>query len=738
MTDEMGLEIGQPEGAPQVGIEMGDAEGVPTITLAVEVPDSVSEHNAEAWATGQRAGTDVGSSDPTYHNNAKFYATQAEQAVEEAAAAGIEAAIADVIAGVSGKAEDAESWAVGKRDGTDVASPDPAYHNNAKYYAQQASSDATTASGAAGDATGAATAAAGSASAADDSAEDAEAWAVGKRDGVDVETTDPAYHNNAKYYAQQASQAGRVLSVNGMTGHVLLNRVQFADDLESVSARTSTGKFLLRNTGGLSPIATGPAWLASVQGECKHTGRIPELVFFTTSPTTLAESVTLRENAYKAAAQTAGVKTFTYSSGAWDIDPEDYGITVDTEPADNSTITVTWYAENLGTIYATSPASLVSTGWNLYDHTHGYARVVRYSTQYGYKISGNYTALAFSGTLNGTQTALTATDGYFNLPNGYDEGFVFVTGGDSTTTAIWATLSDWTETANGGVFEAYEEDSIDLSGVVSTYFPYGMRGIGSARDEINLSIGLAIVRIERMSNTAANLATAKASGRDYDVDENYIYIVKAQEEAHVITLAGDYDANDHGLEWFTHNMSVPVAPVAMTIYGENLKGKLERDVVTLSQQTLESTQQAQVRTNLGLGAAATKGVANNATTTTEGYVADARQIKSLNDNITTLTTKIANVMKIVDVGSVSSSASKTITFSGACRFFLIGTGNAANKFFAQLIHRGTSTIASADIIAPNSIITITKSASSLTIASSDSAATNVILLVWNGADNISV
>ncbi len=36
---------------------------------------------------------------------------------------------------------------------------------------------------------------------------DAEAWAKGTRDGVDVEETDPAYHNNAKYYADSAVSA---------------------------------------------------------------------------------------------------------------------------------------------------------------------------------------------------------------------------------------------------------------------------------------------------------------------------------------------------------------------------------------------------------------------------------------------------------------------------------------------------------------------------------------------------
>lgn len=42
------------------------------------------------------------------------------------------------------------------------------------------------------------------ANAAEGSAQDSEAWAVGQRDGTDVESDDPAYENNAKYYAGQA------------------------------------------------------------------------------------------------------------------------------------------------------------------------------------------------------------------------------------------------------------------------------------------------------------------------------------------------------------------------------------------------------------------------------------------------------------------------------------------------------------------------------------------------------
>lgn len=44
---------------------------------------------------------------------------------------------------------DAEAWAVGKRQGEDVPDTDDTYHNNSKYYAQQAAASSTTATGAA-------------------------------------------------------------------------------------------------------------------------------------------------------------------------------------------------------------------------------------------------------------------------------------------------------------------------------------------------------------------------------------------------------------------------------------------------------------------------------------------------------------------------------------------------------------------------------------------------------------
>ena len=77
--------------------------------------------------------------------------------------------------------------------------------------ATNASGSATAAATSAGQAASSATAASGSATAAADSAEDAqemsytaEAWAVGTKNGIDVGSSDPQYHNNSKYYAEQA------------------------------------------------------------------------------------------------------------------------------------------------------------------------------------------------------------------------------------------------------------------------------------------------------------------------------------------------------------------------------------------------------------------------------------------------------------------------------------------------------------------------------------------------------
>ena len=107
--------------------------------------------------------------------NLQNYETRAAQSATDAEASANSAATSK---------SDAEAYAVGKRNGTDVASTDPTYHNNSKYYAEQA----------------------------DDSATLSESWAVGgtgTRQGEDT--------NNAKYWCDQAQAIVGITDFVGAT-----------------------------------------------------------------------------------------------------------------------------------------------------------------------------------------------------------------------------------------------------------------------------------------------------------------------------------------------------------------------------------------------------------------------------------------------------------------------------------------------------------------------------------------
>ena len=331
----------------------------------------------------------------------------------------------------------------------------------------------------------------------------------------------------------------------------------------------------------------------------------------------------------------SGTTTFTYSTtwkvGNDEVDLANYGITVTNTPIGGDEIVVVYVKEVRGTITVAQPTRLVGTGWNLYDHSTGRAHVVKYSNVFGYAISGTYTALAFAATLDGEQETITPDeDGLFDVPS---DGYLFVTGGNNTDTAIWTTWSDWDE-GYDGPFETYKESAVSLSSIMTSYLPYGLCKIGSGSsavcDELDFVHKQVISRITRMAYSLENLATVVAAGRPYEYDENYIYQVRASEVTHAITVDEEYQVDEHGMEFFDGSA---IEIYAEILYGANLKDKLKRDVLTMSEQTLTSGQKTQVRQNLGLGAASTQGVANNVTTSTEGNVLDARQGKALQDQI---------------------------------------------------------------------------------------------------------
>lgn len=408
---------------------------------------------------------------------------------------------------------------------------------------------------------------------------------------------------------------GAVKSVNGDTpdtnGNVSVQRVNLAGNLETSFKASSESTFLQRTSGGAAAVVDGESNLICVMGNSVKTGYVAEVIAMDVQPADAGSdlSATINKATWRDYVTESGTITFTYATSGttWKVngsavDLDDYGITVTGTPANNDSIVVSYVAEERGTIanaFDNDDASkrFVATGWNLYRSGDGYAKVVRYSNEYGYRIDGAYTAIQFAATYGGQRSAITPNaSGIFNVPA---DGYVFVTGGNGTTTAIYPTWGDW---VNGtpNEFQTFNITSIDLSTVIANYFENGMFCVGDTRDEINLANGQAISRIERMAYSAENLAAAVASGRAYDYDEDYIYLVRTaagiSSNTHSITISGVFTVSDHGIEYF-EGSDVPV--YAKSTYGMNLKNKLERDTVTISQQTLSDTEKRQVRENIG-------------------------------------------------------------------------------------------------------------------------------------------
>ena len=379
-------------------------------------------------------------------------------------------------------------------------------------------------------------------------------------------------------------------------GNIKIDTVQYAQNLESESSQRNVQTFIQRTSGGTAPIESGDGWLMLLKGNSVHSGYVAESINLTVTPAEREEgetpiTATIDRDTFVAYVEDSGTTTLVYST-AWSADPTLYGITVTGTPVAGDVLTVVYVKEERGTITVAEPGKFVSTGWNLYDSVAGYAKVVKY--EYGYTITGTYTSAKYAATPTGTQIDITITDGKFNIP---DDGYIIVTGGNSTDTAIFPYWTDWTD-GYDGEFAVYSKDEIDLSGLFgeSKPFPYGLLKVGDVTDEIDLNIGVATSRIDRMDYSAENLATAQASGRAYEYDEDYIYIVRASAVVTSISVDGAITSDDHGIEYFT-DTEVPV--YAELLYGNNLKNKLETNVLTISQQSLTSGQKSQVKSNLG-------------------------------------------------------------------------------------------------------------------------------------------
>ena len=397
--------------------------------------------------------------------------------------------------------------------------------------------------------------------------------------------------------------ASRVKTVNGTApgtdGNVAITHVDWAGNLETSISKRIEDAFIVRTAGGTASVSTGTATLRKVLGNRVRIGHVDAIGTMTVTMTTREEGeeeidASLDLAAFEAAVgNVTGTYTFEYVS-SWSDDPDEYGITVMGTPKSGDQISVAFTAEVLGTIAQCTPEELVSTGWNLYNSTTGRAMAVKYSEEYGYLIGGEYSAVKWSATEDSTKQTLTVDeDGNFSVP---DDGVIWVSDGDDTT---WVALA-WSTGRTVTTPDAYTESTVDLSDLMTLLFPNGLMQVGDIRDEIDIANQMLYVKVERMENNSTNMATASASGRAYDFDDSYIYIEKETYGVYGIALSGEYSVNDYGIEFFT-GTEVPVMTVIQ--YGQDLTNKLERDVVTISAQTLEPSDQAQVRTNIGAAAA---------------------------------------------------------------------------------------------------------------------------------------
>lgn len=124
-------------------------------------------------------------------------------------------------------------------------------------------------------------------------------------------------------------------------------------------------------------------------------------------------------------------------------------------------------------------------------------------------------------------------------------------------------------------------------------------------------------------------------------------------------------------------------PISVNDFNYNF-GIIDANLLT-KEQTLTNTEKQAARDNIGLGAAATRGVANNLTTESSGSVLDARQGKAISD---ALDVRAVGKRQTISITGSSSAQSIQIDLANGGYFiFLSITG--LNRIWAGLVYTGS-------------------------------------------------
>lgn len=372
--------------------------------------------------------------------------------------------------------------------------------------------------------------------------------------------------NNTDYDLQD-SKAAR--SVNGTTD----SHVEQADEIYTTSTQVSTSAFVYRTTAGDVSIETGTASINYLEGNTVQTGHTDEVLDVFGSFSDNNTSVDITAATWRSYVADDGTYNFIYNGIGWELDSSvvtlaDYGLVVTGTVTEGDIITVNYVKLVIGTLATTTPTSFVSTGFNQYDATAGYAHVVGNNQ---YRIAGTYTSLGFTTTVGGTTTPVTVTNNKFTPT---EDGYIYVAGasGDILIALVWSGTMD------SEPYSAYSTSTIviptaDASSVALPTASYGMPSVGNVRDKLSFAEKIYVQNIGHYVYSAANLATVQALGVAYVYDLSDIFYVLPEPVTYTLdsSVSGAYTANDYGTEEFT-GTTVPVN--TSITYGNSLVDKL--------------------------------------------------------------------------------------------------------------------------------------------------------------------
>lgn len=293
----------------------------------------------------------------------------------------------------------------------------------------------------------------------------------------------------------------------------------------------------------------------------------------------------------------------------------------------NSTITVNYTAASQGIITIPQPTGFIATGLNQFDSSSMIIENATFSNGIIASNTGTYVCYckAIGGVTNGyvaySQGGYITNIGYCATQPGFNTS-VITTGAtvgainSSITFAnngyvavVVSNTSDlcihpkWSGTADQE-YEAYSASTIsfptqDTNGNTIPLGSYGMPAVGAVADRLNLDAGTYVQRVGRLSNTTSNMEQVITYGTAYEYDSSYIYYVLKDADIVTYNVIIDpiYEVSDFGTEEFI-NTTIPVG--AQILYGQNLRDKLRSDVLTISSQTLNTTQKTQALNNIGI------------------------------------------------------------------------------------------------------------------------------------------